>query len=182
MKKIFSWQFVIISLITTIVTGAIVNGPIVGTGHLQTIVPGVTIPDITPQYSPEKLAGFFQAMGEEGRAAYIVLNNFDFLFIVSNALFGFSAIGMMLRALMKNKTRATQLALLGLMPALFDAIESVCFRLIVTNPYSEHLLLSNIAATATKIKFAAYNVVLLLIVILLVMIVVKRLKKPRKTH
>jgi hypothetical protein len=119
-------------------------------------------------------------MGDHGRAAYITLNNFDFLFIVSNGLFGISAIGIMLGYLLRNKKLATRLSLLGLLPALFDAIESVCFRLIVINPNNDHPVLSAIAATATKAKFAGYNLALVLIVLLFIITIVVWFVRHRK--
>lgn len=181
MKRIFTWQFALIGFILTVITYSLVNGPTVGTGHLQSIVPGVTIPDLTRNYSSDQLPDFFQVMGDKGRAAYVVLNNFDFLFIASNVLFGVSTLGFLLVYIMRNKALAAKLAFIGLLPGFFDALESVCFRLIVLSPYADHTVASEIAAAATKAKFVSYNLALLLIFGLAIVAIILLAKRRRET-
>jgi hypothetical protein len=174
MNKLFTWRWVLASLVVTAITYLIVNGSMWGTGHLQALVPSVTIPDLTHNYSPEQLPGFFQYMGVNGRAAYITVNNLDFLFILSNMSFGFIALGTLLRFLMKNKKLAMYLALLGTIPGLCDLIESTCFRVIVLTPYDHHSALSAIAAGATNAKFIGYPLLLLVLLVLFIVTIIVR--------
>lgn len=105
-------------------------------------------------------------MGDKGRQAYLLINAFDFLLIISYSLLAVLAIGTMLRYLMNNKVRATRLALLGLIPGLCDAIESSCLHVIVMNPTEPHTVLSQVAALATKLKFMTIDVALATILLL----------------
>ncbi len=177
--RLFSWRSVVVTLIVAIITGWAVNGPLWGTVYLSHLIPSVTIPDQTQNYAPDQLPGFFQAMGDHGRAAYITINNLDFLFIASYSLFVFIAFGTMLRFLMSHKPLATRLAFFGLLAGLFDFIESSCFRLIVTSPEQPHVTLSTIAAFATKTKFVFIYATLLALVGLSVAVSVRWFKKRK---
>ncbi len=179
MKRLFSWQSVAVGFVLTVITAALANGNLWGTAHLQALVPGVIIPDLTPWYSPQDLPGFFRDMGERGRAAYITVNNLDFLLIASYMFFVFAAAGTMLRYIMPRNHNLKYYALLGLLPATFDAIESFCFRLIVTDPANQHVMLSTVAAFATKAKFLAINLALAVLLVLAVITVATWLKRRR---
>ena len=120
-------------------------------------------------------------MGDEGREAYITVNNFDFLFIASNMLFGLSTFGALLVYITRNRTLATKLAFAGLLPGLFDAIESICFRLIVMSPYADHATASEFASAATKAKFAGYNAALIVIFGLVIIALILWIKRRTKT-
>ncbi|HUC20752.1 MAG TPA: hypothetical protein VMR98_04635 [Candidatus Polarisedimenticolaceae bacterium] len=178
-KQIFSWQGVVVALGSTAALSWFANGPVWGTAHLQELIPGVTIPDLTPLYSAHELPGFFQAMGDQGRAAYRTINTFDFLLIISYTLFAVLAIGAMLRSFMGDTPKATKLALLGLLPGIFDAVESSCFRVIVTSPYDKHHLVASVAAFSTKLKFITMILVLLVLWGLLIITTIIKLKRRR---
>lgn len=181
-SRLFTGKWLLVLLILAAITGFAANGPTVGTAYLKELVPGVTIPDLTPQYVSRELPGFFQGMGTQGRQAYLTINNLDFLFIISYSLFGVVAFGVLLGCVSKNQAASNRLAFLGLAPGVCDMVESICFRMIVASPYGEHVAAANIAAVMTKLKFLTITLALLTLILLLLAVLLVWHRSKTKLH
>lgn len=155
MRKILRAKYLLYSLAATIISGYAVNGNLYGARRLRHDYPGIQIPDLIFSYPPEKLYIFFQNMGEAGRQQYLLLNSLDFLFIASYVLFGYLAIGILLKYVLRHKESAYKLAFLGMVPGIFDLLESTIFRFVVLNPYKDLGILPYLASFLTTAKFVS---------------------------
>jgi hypothetical protein len=70
----------------------------------------------------------FAALGEGGRAAYLAMNAFDFIFAASYGVFYFLALGWIAARLFPARPGFRFVSLFGLSGALCDEAENVIFR------------------------------------------------------
>jgi hypothetical protein len=127
-ERLFPGKSVLISFIFFMAAAILINGRWIGAAAVTAASGGATIPDMLFSYAPASLAAMFAAMGEAGRAAYLAMNAFDFIFAATYGLFYFFALGWLAMRLFPSLPRLRFVCLVGLAGALFDEIENTLFR------------------------------------------------------
>jgi hypothetical protein len=126
--RLFPGKKVLISLIFFMAAVILINGRWIGAAAVTAASGGAAIPDMLFSYPPSSLAPMFAALGEAGRAAYLAMNAFDFIFAAAYGLFYFFALGWLALRLFPSLPILRFLSLVGLAAALFDEIENTLFR------------------------------------------------------
>lgn len=174
--RFFSWPVALLCTVFLVVMLILVNGEPWGAAAFYRQFPGQVIPDMLFSYPPSSLAGLFQAMGESGRQAYLLLDNVDMVFPLAYSLAYFCLLGTALRYLAGQKSPWTALAFAGLLGGLFDYCENFCFRVFAVDPVSDHGALAGIVSVLTPAKFIACSMAMLAVLVVLILALIKRLR------
>jgi hypothetical protein len=153
MNALFSGRKVLVSLACFIAAVIVVNGGWIGAGAVAAVARGATIPDMLFSYDPGELAGMFAALGDEGRAAYLAMNAFDFLFAAVYGVFYFFALGWIATRLFPSRPGLRLIAAFGFSGALFDEIENAIFRFAASGEGSVAGWPASIAAFSSTAKY-----------------------------
>jgi hypothetical protein len=125
---LFTGKNVLVSMIVFIAAELVVNGGWIGSRAVSAAARGAPMPDMLFSYAPSSLGGMFAAMGEGGRAAYLAMNAFDFIFAASYGIFYFLSLGWLATRLFPARPGLRLVSIFGLSGALCDEAENVIFR------------------------------------------------------
>ncbi len=126
---LFSGKNVLSSLILFLAAYLVISGGWIGAAAVSAASGGAPIPDMSISYDPADLASMFAALGEEGRAAYLSMNAFDFFFAGAYGAFYLIALGWIVSRLFPKARALRLIGLIGTLGALCDETENVIFRL-----------------------------------------------------
>lgn len=176
-EKLFTGKNALLALIPFLITLVLINGPWIGAPAVSRAAGGAVVPDMVFSYSPDQLAPMFQALGEAGKSAYLVMNFLDFFFALFYGLLFFVTLGWLAVRLFPAIQWLRFIGVLGCIGALADEIENVIFRLIAsglldgTGPWAVG------TSIAAPIKYSGTYISLLLVLIGLIALVIVTIRK-----
>ena len=150
--RLFSGRNVLTSFIVFMAAYLLIGGSWVGLAAVNAASGGAAVPDMLFSYDPAELGAMFEALGPEGRAAYLSMNAVDFFFAGAYGTFYFIALGWIAGRLFPKVAALRLIGLVGVLGALCDASENVIFRLAASGGSVDGAAAS-IAAIATPLKF-----------------------------
>ncbi len=137
----------------TVTLAIIINGRWIGAAAVTAAAGGAIIPDFMVAYPSEALAARFAALGEAGRAAYLVMNALDFLFAAAYGVFYLGCLGWMARRLFPARPALRWLGLIGVFGAAADEAENVIFRGIANGGLAAAGPLATVASFMSTAKY-----------------------------
>ena len=170
-KNIFTLKNVLIFTGVFIISLLCVNGEWVGAGRVSIASGGAPLPDFQVFYQSTELIAMFDALGETGRDAYLIMNGVDFFFAVSYGFFYFFLLGFLAGKLFPKINNLRLIGLFGVAGALFDIVENVAFREFARGVGNDAL--ASIASIATPFKFGCIMISMSLVSMGLVTVGVK---------
>jgi hypothetical protein len=179
--KLFSGRNVLTSFIVFMAAYLLVGGSWVGLAAVNSASGGAAVPDMLFSYDPARLGAMFEALGPEGRAAYLSMNTVDFFFAGAYGTFYFIALGWIAGRLFPKVAALRLVGLVGVLGALCDETENAIFRLAASGGSIDGAPAS-IAATASTAKaLLAYPTMALVLIGLAAVAVSAVARKPRKS-
>lgn len=132
--RFFSGPTAAVLFLVFLTTLILVNGEPWGAAAFHRQVPGKVIPDMVFSSTPDQVKGYFLAMGEAGRQAYLAMDNVDMVFPLAYSLAYFCIIGTGIRYLAGQKSPWRVLAWGSWIGGVLDYLENFCFRALALDP------------------------------------------------
>jgi hypothetical protein len=148
-SKLHTGKNVLVSLILFMAAYLLVGGSWIGAAAVVAASGGAPVPDMLFSYAPGALPGLFEALGAEGRAAYLSMNAVDFLFAGAYGAFYFLALGWIALYLFPAKPALRFVGMIGVAAALCDEAENLVFRLAASGAAVDGPAASFAAAAST---------------------------------
>lgn len=165
---------VLFFLLFFITMQSLINGPWIGVAKLQEMVPGAEIPDLTFNYSPERVYGMLEHLGEAGRQFYLTMTlRLDFIFPISYALF-FGSLLLFLRKKL-DFVPPVQVAFLPVAACLMDFLENGGTILMVTGYPQKLISTAMVTNIFTMVKMGGLMLSMALAVIGFIWLVIKKI-------
>lgn len=176
-EKFFTGKNASLALIPFLISLFLINGPWIGAPAVSRAAGGAVVPDMVFTYAPDQLAPMFQALGEAGKSAYLVMNFLDFFFAFFYGLLFFVTLGWLAVRLFPSFPPLRFIGVLGCIGALADEIENVIFRLIASGLHDGTGPLAAITSVAGPIKFTGTYLCLVLVLVGLIALGIIAIRK-----
>jgi hypothetical protein len=170
--KLFSGNKVLVSMIVFIAAELVVNGSWIGARAVSAAAHGAPIPDMLFSYAPSSLGGMFAALGEAGRAAYLAMNAFDFIFAAAYGVFYFLTLGWLATRLFPARPGLRFVSFFGLSGALCDEAENTIFRFAASGASIDGVPAS-LASVFSTAKLCLFCATMALVLVGLAAVVIK---------
>lgn len=143
--------------------------------RLQTRAAGLPILDVRLSYTPNEVRALFDALGEDGRAAYQQMHILpDLAFPLIYMLFFFNAITWLAGQARLKPATGSLLAHISLLAGAFDLLENTLILMMVWRHPSFADSLARTAGIVTPLKFAFFAASVLLLFVLLALAIARR--------
>jgi len=179
-SRLFTGRNVLSSFILFLAAYLVIGGGWIGIAAVNAASGGAPVPDMLFSYAPSALSGMFEALGEEGRAAYLSMNAVDFFFAGAYGVFYFIILGWIALLLFPSKGALRFVGIIGVAAALCDEAENLVFRMAASGSSIDERLAS-IASSATTAKFCLIVATMILVSGGLIAVVVAAVVRRKNT-
>lgn len=143
-----------------------VTGRPYGTQELADITGGLSVPDLSINYTPQSVYSLLDAFGQAGRDLYLTrILPFDIVFSFSYLLFFAITLSLLLRHLIPARDELQGLLIIPVIGGVADIVENICFIAVLLAYPGHQPFIITCALVCTKLKFVSNISVMILILV-----------------